>query len=117
MSAVGLIIPAAGASSRMGMPKQLLDFGATSLLGNAITAASNSVCGPIVVVLGAYAVQVGAEVNRFPMPVYTIINGQWSEGLSSSIREGVSCLTNLQSDLEAVVIMTCDQPFITSDII
>src|SRR5947207_713589 len=53
MPDVAAVILAAGASRRMGTPKQLLRWGETTLLGRAIAAARASRCSTVYVVLGA----------------------------------------------------------------
>ena len=54
MSGIGLVILAAGASTRMDYPKQLLQYHDRSLIHHTVNIAAASVCQPIVVVLGAY---------------------------------------------------------------
>ena len=60
---VGLVILAAGASTRLGRPKQLLIYQGRSLLRRAAEVARDSICHPIAVVLGAYAAQLLDEVR------------------------------------------------------
>jgi molybdenum cofactor cytidylyltransferase len=115
---VGLVILAAGASTRLGRPKQLLMYERSSLLRRAAQTALASVCNPILVVVGAYATQLMDEVSD--LPVQVIINPYWKKGMSSSIRTGIEALqAGAPPDrrAEAAVIMLCDQPFVTSQII
>jgi molybdenum cofactor cytidylyltransferase len=63
-SAIGAIVLAAGASTRMGQPKQLLHFQGRSLLHHTVEVVVASVCKPIIVVLGAYAEKMHQEVNQ-----------------------------------------------------
>ncbi|KYC36405.1 4-diphosphocytidyl-2C-methyl-D-erythritol synthase [Scytonema hofmannii PCC 7110] len=112
MSNIGLILLAAGASTRMGTPKQLLQYQQHSLLRHMVEVALASVCNPVIVVLGAYADRIRPEVE---LPNVRIVeNDRWSEGMSTSIRSGIEALND---DVEAVVLMLCDQPFVSTQII
>jgi molybdenum cofactor cytidylyltransferase len=51
---VGAVVLAAGSSSRMGRPKQTLQFRGESLLRRAVLAALGAGCSPVIVVTGAY---------------------------------------------------------------
>lgn len=115
MSTVGTVILAAGASTRMGTPKQLLPYQGSNLLAHTVKAALTSVCRPIIVVLGAHAQQIMQEISQFPVQV--IENRQWSEGMGSSIRTGMNTLNAVPESIDAVVLMLCDQPFISCKII
>ncbi|MBD2743906.1 nucleotidyltransferase family protein [Coleofasciculus sp. FACHB-1120] len=112
---VGLIILAAGASTRMGTPKQLLLYQGRSFLRHTAEIAIASLCQPIVVVLGANAEQIKPEVSELPIQI--VENPQWAEGMSSSIRVGIEALDNLNQSLDAVAIALCDQPFISSQLL
>jgi molybdenum cofactor cytidylyltransferase len=107
---IGLIILAAGASTRMGVPKQLLRLGQSSLLSRAIETALASICDPIVVVLGAYAEQIRPEVVPFPVK---ITESNWQVGMSASIHAGLQKLEATCPPVEAAIVMLCDQPFVS----
>lgn len=113
---IGIIVLAAGASSRMGEPKQLLRYGGETLLGRALRAAMETRCRPVVVVLGACAEALRAEVEE--KDALVIVNEAWAEGMGSSIRAGLGALRAATSEaIEAAVVLLCDQPFVTSDLI
>ena len=112
---VGLVILAAGASTRLGQPKQLLTYRGRSFLYNAVEVAFSSTCSPIIVVLGADAQQLRPEISQFPVQV--VENRQWREGISASIRVGIQALKATPGKIEAAVLMLCDQPFVSSQII
>lgn len=112
----GLIILAAGESSRLGSPKQLLEFNGQSLLRHACETAIASLCRPVIVVLGAQSSRLREEIQN--LPVNTIENAAWSEGVGTSIKVGLAALTgseNNSSTLQGVVIMLCDQPLLSSE--
>ena len=107
---------AAGASVRMGEPKQLLRFEGETLLRRAVNAAIGSECPPVIVVLGAEAERLSQEVVGLETQI--IINQEWQEGMSSSIRCGISALEAITSEkAQAAILMLCDQPFVTSIVI
>jgi molybdenum cofactor cytidylyltransferase len=106
------MILAAGGSTRLGQPKQLLLFQGRSLVRHAAETALASVCRPVVVVLGARADRLQSELSGLPVTVAT--NLQWEEGLGSSIRAGLNALAPGTGGPEAVVIMLCDQPLISA---
>jgi molybdenum cofactor cytidylyltransferase len=110
----GLIILAAGQSSRMGRPKQNLQYKGKSLLQHAVHTAMASECRPIVVVLGAYAANILTGIKN--EPIIVIHNPQWAEGMASSIRAGIAELEK-QEDIDSAIIMLCDQPFVDAALI
>lgn len=111
---IAIIILAAGASVRMGTPKQLLPYQGRSLLRQIAQEAIASVCEPVIVVLGAYAQQIRPELNQ--LPVQVIENLDWNQGMSTSIKSGIQWLKTATNN-EAVVLALCDQPFVSAQII
>ncbi len=111
-SSVGLIVLAAGASTRMGTPKQLLLYQGRSFVRHIAEVAIASVCHPVAVVLGAHAQRIKPEISQ--LPVQVVENQQWAEGMSSSLRVGIEALNAMNPNLEAVAIALCDQPFVSS---
>jgi len=114
-SKVGLVILAAGASVRMGRPKQLLLYRGRTLIRWAVETALASVCHPVVVVTGAHAELVKNELKH--LPVLVADNGEWEKGMSSSIRIGTETLVATNGDLDGAVVMLCDQPFVTAAVV
>ncbi|MBD2124818.1 nucleotidyltransferase family protein [Microcoleus sp. ZQ-A2] len=109
---VGLIILAAGASTRMGTPKQLLTYRGCSLIRHMAEVAIASVCQPIAIVLGANGERIKPEISQLPLQI--VENQQWQEGMSSSIQVGLEALLAVNQHLDAVAIALCDQPFVSS---
>jgi molybdenum cofactor cytidylyltransferase len=107
----GLIILAAGQSSRMGQPKQQLLYQGSSLLQHTVNVALQSPYRPVIVVLGAFADDILPTIA--PKPIDVIINTKWEEGMASSIRAGIDYLQKTP-DISNVLIMLCDQPHISS---
>ena len=111
----GIIILAAGSSSRLGRPKQLLRYKDQSLLQHIVKIALEAAIGPVVVVLGAEADLVRKELDE--KKVITVVNKDWQEGMGRSIRYGLEQFKDRFSDAEGVIFTVCDQPFITSNLL
>jgi molybdenum cofactor cytidylyltransferase len=114
-SNTGVVILAAGSSSRLGEPKQLVKHDGKNLLQTTIDAAVNSDAAPVIVVLGANAEQVSGEINK--SNVHIAINSDWEEGMASSVRIGLNELLFISPSIEAVILMVCDQPYISTDLV
>lgn len=109
---ISVILLAAGGSSRLGRPKQLVHYGGKSLLRIAVEAAAGSYCESVTVVLGATDPALLAELEG--LSVGLAFNPEWQTGIGSSIRCGI---TAVHPDTTAVVLMLCDQPRVTSELI
>lgn len=110
---IGVVILAAGASTRMGQPKQLLEIGGKPLLVRAVEAALHAPVWPVVVVLGAHAERIRPALAR--LPVLITENPAWAEGMASSIRAGITTLQQFSRRLDAALIALCDQPAFSTD--
>lgn len=111
----GAVILAAGASTRMGAPKQLLPFEGKPLLVRAVEAALGSPAWPVVVVLGANAEKIQPALARYPVLIAD--NPAWAEGMASSIRAGVTTLQQFSRHLDAALLALCDQPAFSTETI
>jgi len=110
-SPVGIIILAAGSSSRMGQPKQLLPYDGESLVRRSARFGLLSGCFPVTVVLGANSALVRTEVED--LPVFTVQNPDWEGGMASSIKTGLTEVLAVLPTVSAVIVALCDQPLIT----
>lgn len=99
----------------MGSPKQTLQYRGKSLLRRAALAALGAGCHPVIVVTGAYAELSRRELEG--LGVREVLNTGWETGMASSVRAGVEGLVNADADADAVVLMLCDQPHVTADVI
>jgi CTP:molybdopterin cytidylyltransferase MocA len=113
VSAIGVIVLAAGGSTRMGQPKQLLPFRGTTLLRHAAQTALATGFAPVVVVLGAVAEQCCEQLEG--LPVETIVNERWEEGMGGSIGAGTAFLQKRAPQTKAALVMLHDQPLITAE--
>jgi molybdenum cofactor cytidylyltransferase len=108
----GGIILAAGDSSRFGEPKQLLLWKGEPLIKHVVRSAINAGLSPVVVVVGSSANDVQAAIKETHMRI--VNNTQWMEGMSTSIKTGLSTMTG---EVGGVVFMQADQPQIPSGLI
>jgi molybdenum cofactor cytidylyltransferase len=109
---IAAVILAAGASSRMGRPKQLLDWGGRPLARAAAETALAARLAPIVAVVGAARAEVEAALADLPLQV--VANPDYAAGQSTSLRAGIAAL---DPDADAVVVLLGDQPFVTAAIV
>ncbi|MDB5233574.1 MAG: hypothetical protein JWR44_567 [Hymenobacter sp.] len=112
---VALLLLAAGASSRLGQPKQLLPYRGSTLLRYAAEVAAASGCTPRLLVTGALHNELLPEVAGLGFGA--IRNDGWASGMGSSIAAGLAALESQNSHLAAVIIMLCDQPLLTPDVL
>lgn len=124
MRNVGAVILAAGGSSRLGQPKQLLKFRGETLIRRAVGAAAEAGCDPIVVVVGEIIEAIRSELDIRDSRISSssghvqdsrtaratvVENPNWKRGIGTSIRQG---LEQLPPSVEAAALLTCDQPFV-----
>lgn len=107
MRRIGAVILAAGASMRLGEPKQLVILNEETLLERAVRVARQAGCFPVVVVLGASAELIQRECNLEGTEV--VLNGKWNKGMGSSLAIGVEALR----DVDGCIVCTCDMPAVT----
>jgi molybdenum cofactor cytidylyltransferase len=106
MKAIGAVILAAGASTRLGRPKQLLRLEGEELLRLTACRLIDVGCMPVVVVLGAFVAACRAVV--VDLKVEIVVNDRWREGMGSSIAAGIAAVAEAGAD--AALIAVCDQP-------
>lgn len=103
-----LVLLAAGASSRMGRPKQLLPVNGQPLLRLIAERALTAPVSAVVVVLGAHAAEIAPCLNGLSVKI--ALNENWAEGMGSSLRVGVKVTASLTPSPRGVVIALGDQP-------
>lgn len=112
LSRVAAIVLAAGGSSRMGQPKQLLPVHGRPMVRHVTEAVCASGLAQVVVVVGAHAEAVKDALDDLPVDIVT--NPAWAEGMSISVRAG---LRALRPDIQAVLMVLADQPALVPDLI
>ena len=104
-----LILLAAGASTRMGRPKQLLPmYGNRPLLRQVVESALVEPVSPVIVVLGANAAEIAPSLDG--LPVRITVNAGWAEGMGSSLRRGMEELAKCSPPADHVIVALADQP-------
>ena len=128
-SHIAAVILAAGESSRLGKPKQLIQFRGKTLVRRVVDAASEAGCRPILVVLGTERTShlysdglprvkgrhheielITSELKKTGATI--VANSNWQCGIGTSIRTGVQHLLDTAPGVEATVLLACDQPFV-----
>lgn len=99
----------------MGRPKQLLPYKGKSLLEHTVDIANDADAKPVIVVLGANAALLEKVVDE--KKVHTVENKDWKEGMASSIRCGLNTLMNIAPLSDAVILMVCDQPYVSASLL
>jgi molybdenum cofactor cytidylyltransferase len=108
---IGAVVLAAGGSSRLGQPKQLLRHRGESLVRHAAQAAIDAGCAPVTVVVGPEQERIAASLHD--LDVIILPNESWRRGMGTSIRAGVEAL----KDCDAIAILACDQPQVDATLI
>lgn len=109
MADIPIILLAAGGSSRLGQPKQLLPWGEQTLIEHQIQTLMQT-GEAVIVVLGAYADRILPVVEKYPVTI--VVNNEWKTGMASSISYGISAITRQKSMAKAALITLVDQPLI-----
>lgn len=104
---IAILLLAAGASTRMGKPKQLLPWKNTTLIGNALNVAKQ-LSDTILVVLGANSEEIKAKISK---DIKTITNIGWQAGMGTSVALGVAELEKTANP-DSILVMLVDQPLV-----
>ncbi|MGK9124998.1 nucleotidyltransferase family protein [Olivibacter sp. SA151] len=107
----GIILLAAGSSQRIGRPKQLLSYRGSTLVRRSVQIAEATNPAALVVVLGAAADLVKDEIRG--QKINLVYNPDFKNGIASSIRCGVDYLLKHYAAIENIIIMVCDQPYVS----
>ena len=101
---LGVVLLAAGPSSRLGQPKQLVLVGGECLVARSARLALALQAAQLKVVSGCEAERVTAELDGVPVDI--VFNRNWASGMGASINCGVRSLV---SGMSGVLLMVCDQ--------
>src|SRR5437868_8785673 len=112
---VAAVVLAAGGSTRFGRSKQFALFQGDTFIKRIVAAAIEAGCAPVVVVTGEDSAQVTSELTGLTVSI--AMNPRWSSGLGSSIVVGIRHAMNLAPDIDAALLLTCDQPFVTAAVL
>ncbi len=106
------LILAAGASTRLGQPKQLLHYRGERLVGRAVRLAREAGATTVYTVLGASYPLVLEAVSSLVPPVRVLLNQAWSQGMGSSLAVGAAAAAH--DGATDLLVMTCDQIHVTA---
>ena len=109
---VGALLLAAGSSTRMGKNKMLMEINGETVLRRAATTAVEASLDPVIVVTGHESKQ--AELQLDGLDCLTAFNVDHKTGIQSSVRVGVDALSD---EVDAVLIMLADMPFVTTKMV
>jgi molybdenum cofactor cytidylyltransferase len=110
----GIIILAAGQSSRLGTPKQNLVYQGKTLLQHAVSAAIYSTCRPVIVVLGANSEAILPQIEGHDVQI--VYNANWEQGMATSIQTSITELQKTPG-ISGAIVMLCDQPFVNHELL
>ncbi|EPR67786.1 nucleotidyltransferase family protein [Cyclobacterium qasimii] len=107
----GTILLAAGNSSRLGKPKQLIKYKGNTLLQSITDIALSATQGPVIVVEGH---------KNYPLTSHPrlkkVVNLDWKKGMGSSLKLGLKML--MENDLpDQVLVLLSDQPMVGTELI
>jgi molybdenum cofactor cytidylyltransferase len=100
------ILLAAGGSSRLGRPKQLLRVAAETLLVRGAKLARETVTGPVIVVIGSGHLRLRSVLRRHRLAVDVVYNPAWAKGMAGSLRMG---LRRVPANAGGALILLVDQ--------
>src|SRR3954453_18371554 len=109
---VAAVVLAAGGGRRYGMPKALVEYDGSLLVERAVRTAQE-VCDPVLVVLGAQAVDVWRQADLGGAVV--LANKDWESGMASSLRTGLDGLRGWPGRVDAALVLLVDMPGMTTD--
>ncbi len=107
------LVLAAGASTRMGQPKQLLRYEGELLIERAVRVAREAGADPVFVVIGANYAPIGTVLSRLEPAVRVLLNHGWQQGMGNSIALGAMAAERFGAD--DLLVLTCDQVHVTAE--
>lgn len=111
-----VLLLAAGSSSRLGRPKQLLMYQGSTLLRRAAETAVAAAAGaPVLVITGALHTELLPELHGLPLTATRCVD--WAEGMGASLKYGLAVLESICATWEDLLVMLCDQPLVNSELL
>lgn len=115
MADCAAIVLAAGESSRLGNPKQLVTVSSETLLRRTVRFAVEAGCAPVIAVLGYESEKLLGELNG--LDAVAVLNEDWREGMATSVHRGLDAALLVRPDLPAAMLLVCDQPALSADLV
>uniref|UniRef100_E6QJZ7 MobA-like NTP transferase domain-containing protein n=1 Tax=mine drainage metagenome TaxID=410659 RepID=E6QJZ7_9ZZZZ len=83
------------------------------MLGRSVRLARESGVESVFVVLGAFARSIATAVE--PLAAVSLINTRWKTGMASSVKSGVRRVMQDMPEANAVLMIVCDQPYLSTE--
>jgi molybdenum cofactor cytidylyltransferase len=112
---MGIVILAGGQSSRLGRPKQLLQFKGMTLLEKVATEALGMNNIPVLIVLGANAEEIKSGFHV--QGIEWVMNEHWQEGMAASLRTGIERMQQQHPEVDGILFLVCDQPHLETGLL
>jgi molybdenum cofactor cytidylyltransferase len=112
MNPTVVIVLAAGGSSRLGRPKQLVSLNGQTLLAQTLEKACALPQANVLVALGAYLSETGALAREFPVDVLPVPD--WEKGMGHTLKESLRYALKAYPAMEQIMVLVCDQPYLTT---
>ena len=109
---ISAVILAAGLSTRLGRPKQLLRLGNKTVLEHVTDHVSRARVGEVILVLGAHRREI--EQVTLDRPVRRVFNPQYATGQGSSVAAGAAAVS---PEARGILFLAGDQPLIPPEFI
>ena len=110
---LGAVVLAAGASTRLGQPKQLLRIGGETLVERAVRIAREAGAETVFVVLGASYQAIFQVLQSYQPELRVLLNQRWAEGMGTSI--ALAAAAAERHNVDDLLVLTCDQMSITPE--
>ncbi len=107
---IAVLVLAAGSSTRLKEPKQLLNYKGKSLIEHAINTAIKSNIGPVLTILGSSRTKILDKLKSYQKKITIVENKNWKQGVGSSIKVGIEEVQKKYPNIYGVLIMLSDQP-------
>lgn len=114
-NSTAILILAAGNSSRLGRPKQLVSFNGKPLIVHIIEQALYVKANAVFVVLGGNQASILPKIKHLPATI--VLNEDWEKGMGNSISTGVQAVLKKHPNTTGIVTTLCDQPFVSAELI
>ncbi|GAA3753199.1 nucleotidyltransferase family protein [Terriglobus aquaticus] len=109
---LGALILAAGASTRLGQPKQMVRWNGETLVERAVRIAREAGAETVLVVLGAHHEQIFPILQPYQPELRILLNQRWAEGMGTSIALGAAVAE--RHSVDDLLVLTCDQVAVTA---
>lgn len=108
---LGAVVLAAGASTRLGRPKQMVRVDGETLVERAVRIAREAGAETVFVVLGANYQPIFEVLQPYQPELRVLLNQRWAEGMGTSI--ALAAAVAERHNVDDLLVLTCDQISVT----